>query len=186
MELNPAGDIPEIDSSSFAHPSAILIGRIKIGRNVFIGPQAVIRADEPGSHIVIGDDCNIQDRVVVHSLKNSAVIIGERVSLSHGCIVHGPCRISDGCFIGFGSVVFDSDLGRDVFIKSLAVISGADVASGRLVPDGAVINTAKRSAILKKRPKETIDFAEQIVITNKNLLRGYCRIKQHVFSLPEL
>jgi carbonic anhydrase/acetyltransferase-like protein (isoleucine patch superfamily) len=31
----------------------VVIGKVKIGKNVFIGPVAVIRADEPRSSIII-------------------------------------------------------------------------------------------------------------------------------------
>ena len=102
---NPQGDYPKIDKTAYIDPSAVIIGKVTIGRNVFVAPGAVIRADEPESFIRIGDNCNIQDRVVAHALANTSVIIGRNTSLSHGCIVHGPCVIGKGCFIGFGSVI---------------------------------------------------------------------------------
>ncbi len=114
INRNPQGDYPQIDRSAFIHPTAIIIGNVKIGKKVFVGPGAVIRADEPKSSIFIGDNCNVQDRVVVHALQNSSVYVDDNTSLSHGCIVHGPCKIGKNCFIGFGSVIFNAELGQGV------------------------------------------------------------------------
>ena len=61
---------------------------------------AVIRADGPRSSIVIRDNCNIQERVIIHALENTSVFIEETGSLAHGCIIHGPCKIGKDCFIG--------------------------------------------------------------------------------------
>ncbi|MEE4602286.1 MAG: hypothetical protein V2J65_13480, partial [Desulfobacteraceae bacterium] len=57
---NLAGDYPEIHPSALIDPSAQIIGNVKAGKNVFIGPLAVIRADERGpdgtvTPIIIGE-----------------------------------------------------------------------------------------------------------------------------------
>ncbi|MBU0952022.1 MAG: hypothetical protein KKH91_04250 [Elusimicrobia bacterium] len=83
--------------SAFVHPTAVIIGNVKIGKQVFVGPDAVIRADEPKSSIFIGANCNVQDRVIVHALQNTSVYVDNNSSLSHGCIVHGPCKIGKKC-----------------------------------------------------------------------------------------
>jgi carbonic anhydrase/acetyltransferase-like protein (isoleucine patch superfamily) len=46
---NPQGDYPEIDESAYIDKTAVIVGRVKIGKNVFIGPGAVILADESKS-----------------------------------------------------------------------------------------------------------------------------------------
>ena len=46
---NLAGDYPQIDSSALIDPSAQIIGNVKIERDVFVGPMAVIRADQRGT-----------------------------------------------------------------------------------------------------------------------------------------
>jgi carbonic anhydrase/acetyltransferase-like protein (isoleucine patch superfamily) len=64
---------PFISPSAYIHPSAVIIGNVRIGRNVFIGPNAVIRADEADGEniiapVIIEDDVNIQDNAVIHAL----------------------------------------------------------------------------------------------------------------------
>ena len=77
---------------SHSHPREPLVGMI-------LRQQWGI-ADRP---IRVKDNCNVQDKVVIHALENTSVLIGANTSLAHACIVHGPCKIGKGCFVGFGS-----------------------------------------------------------------------------------
>ncbi len=47
IHANHAGQTPKIAATAFVHPSAVVIGNVQIGAKVFVGPNAVIRADEP-------------------------------------------------------------------------------------------------------------------------------------------
>ena len=173
LRWNPFGDFPQIDGTAYIDPTAIIIGKVKIGKNVYIGPGVIIRADEPDSSIVIGDNCNVQDKAVIHALERTSVEAGERTSLAHGCIVHGPCKIGKGCFIGFGSVVFNTEVGENVFIKHLAVVEGVDIPSGKLISNGAVVDIENKVNALGPLPKELEVFSEKVIITNLDLVRGY-------------
>ncbi|MDP8216022.1 MAG: carbonate dehydratase [Candidatus Kaelpia imicola] len=174
---NPQGDYPQIDKSAYIDPTAVIIGKVSIGRHLFVGPGAVIRADEPGSSIIIKDNCNIQDRVIIHALENTSVLIEESVSLTHGCIIHGPCKISKRCFIGFGSVIFDSELDQDVVIKHLVVVDGVNIPAGRVVENGKVIRSEEDVKRLKYADKEIKDFVTKVVETNLDLTKRYKRLK---------
>ncbi|MFH1258897.1 MAG: DapH/DapD/GlmU-related protein [Elusimicrobiota bacterium] len=175
INRNPQGDYPQIDNSAFIHPTAVIIGKVKIGKKVFVGPGAVIRADEPKSSIFIGDNCNVQDRVVVHALQNSSVYVDDNTSLSHSCIVHGPCKIAKNCFIGFGSVIFNAELGQGVVIKHLAVVEKVVLLPGKAVEPLQLINNETKAKKLKKTDKITEDFVNKVLAVNKKLLQGYSR-----------
>jgi len=175
IQRNPNGDYPKIDKTAYVDPTAMIIGKVKIGKNVFVAPGAVIRADETKSSVSIGDGSNIQDRVIIHALGNSSVIIGENTSLSHGCIVHGPCRIGKECFVGFGSVIFKALIKDNVFIKSLAVIDGVKIPNGKLIPNGAIISTSRKIESLQSVSKEEVLFAKKVSDTNLRLVKGYKR-----------
>ena len=170
---NPRGDYPKIDKSTYINPSSVVIGKVKIGKNVFVAPGAVIRADEPGSSVVIKDNCNIQDRVVIHALSNTDVIVGTNTSLAHGCIIHGPCKIGKRYFVGFGSVVFKSKLADYVFIKHLAVVEGVNIPSKKFIPNGAIINTSEKVRLLESIHKKCKEFSKRVITANLNLLKGY-------------
>ena len=173
IKENPVGDLPVIDPSSYVDPTAVIIGKVKIGKNVYVGPGAVIRADEPGSSIVIQDNCNVQDRVIIHALAGSAVEVGEDSSLAHGCIVHGPCKIGAGCFIGFGSVVFNAKMGDKVIAKHLAVVEGVEIPSGKLVSNGIVVDSGDKVENLAMATEELKAFSQKVVKANLDLVEGY-------------
>ena len=119
---NPEELSPIINENAWISETAVIVGDVTIADDVFVAPNAVIRADEPGSSIVIGNGCNVQDNVVIHSLLNYQVMIGSSTSLAHGCIVHGPCRIGEGCFVGFGAVVFDCIIRNDTLVLHNATV----------------------------------------------------------------
>ena len=173
IRCNPSGDYPKIDKTAYIDPTAVIIGQVNIGKNVFVGPGAVIRADEIESSISISDGSNIQDRVIIHALGNSSVIIGRNTSLSHGCIVHGPCKIGNGCFIGFGSVIFKANIKDNVFIKSLVVIEGVKISDKKFIPNGAIVSSPKAVELLRSISKEEIVFAMRVIKANLWLAKGY-------------
>ncbi|GBQ36449.1 carbonic anhydrase [Acetobacter fabarum DSM 19596] len=113
LRPNPRGDFPVVSESAFVDPTAILCGHVIVEDDVFIGPYAVIRADEADENghvepIRIGSGSNIQDGVVIHSKDGAAVTIGSRTSIAHRSIIHGPCGVTDVSTLGSGCVVFDA------------------------------------------------------------------------------
>jgi len=173
INWNPSGDHPQIDNTAYIHPTAVIIGKVSIGRNVFVGPTAVIRADEPGSSIIVKDNCNIQDRVIIHALEDSSVLIGENTSLAHGCIVHGPCKVGKNCFIGFGSVVFKSEIGEKSLIKHLAVVEKVNVFPDRVVESGQLVNCENDARELRYADERDKAFMGKVIKVNLNLIKGY-------------
>ena len=172
LRRNAHNDYPQVAASSYVDPTAVLIGKVFIGENVFVAPGAVIRADEPHTSILISDGCNIQDRVVIHAIGGSSVRIGKKSSLSHGCIIHGPCMIGQECFIGFGSVVFKSVLADRVFVGHLAVLEGVTVAQRRSISSGAVVMYPKQAKGLKRIALDQEKFIEQVISANMILIVG--------------
>lgn len=100
IRRNPNGDLPDIHPDAFVDPTAIICGKVIVSRHVFIGPYAVIRADETDDQgnlhpILIGEGTNIQDGVVMHSKDGGPITIGRHSSIAHRAIVHGPCEVGD-------------------------------------------------------------------------------------------
>jgi len=164
---------PRVSKSAYLSPSAHVIGNVFIGEDVFVGPNSVIRADEPGSKVFIEKGCNIQDGVIVHALKNTKVKVGEHSSLTHGCIIHGPCRIGKDVFIGFRSVIFDSNIGNNSVVKNMCHIEGVDVPAGRTVPSCSNIDFNNACQILDKTSVKEKKFSSSIVKVNKYLIKAY-------------
>lgn len=179
MQLkNPQKQMPEISKSAWISETAVIVGDVTIGDDVFVAPNAVIRADEPGSSIVIGSGCNVQDNVVIHALSYSEVVIGGGTSLAHGCIVHGPCRIDEGCFIGFGAVIFDCTVGNDTLILHNATVRGARIPPRRVVPDGQTITGPGDAKGLEEITQDLAEFKRSVVKTNIDLVKDYRKLAE--------
>lgn len=181
IRRNPRGDLPVVHETAFVDPTAILCGHIIIGENVFIGPYAVIRADEVDDAgnmepIVIGAHSNIQDGVVIHSKSGAAVTIGEHTSIAHRSIVHGPCRVGDRVFIGFNSVLFNCEIGAGSVVRHNSVVEGCHVPEGFHIPSTTNIHNDEELAKIEPVPVDMAAFSEDVARTNVDLVRGYKRL----------
>ena len=114
--------VPVVDPSSWIHPTAVLIGDVIIGRNCFIGPNAVLRGDF--GRIMIGDGCNVQDTCVMHCFPGRDCTVESDGHIGHGAVLHG-CRIGRNAMVGMNAVVMDNVLigaesliGATAFVKS--------------------------------------------------------------------
>ena len=179
LRINPIGDRPKVDPSAYVDPTAQLIGNVRIGPRVYIGPNAVIRADEADSSsavapIEIGPECNVQDGVIIHALRGTKVTIGRTSSLAHGCIVHGPCSLGKSCFVGFGAKVFDATIGDGAFVGTGAVVQGVELAPHSLIPPGVTIYCREHVIrLVSTASREDRAFAERVVAANLALVDGY-------------
>lgn len=169
---------PKISKSAWISETAVIIGNVTIGDDVFVAPNAVIRADESGSSIVIKNMCNVQDNVVIHGLADSEVIVGNNTSLAHGCIVHGPCRIGQGCFIGFGAVVFDCTIGNDTVVLHNATVRDVEIPKGKVVSDGQVVTSSDCVNALLDITDDLANFKKGVVAANLDLLEMYSKLSE--------
>jgi carbonic anhydrase/acetyltransferase-like protein (isoleucine patch superfamily) len=182
IRRNPRGDLPIVDESSFVDPTAILCGRVIVGPHVFIGPYAVIRADETDDAgeiepIEIGAHSNIQDGVVIHSKDGGAVRIGRRTSIAHRAIVHGPCEVGANVFIGFNSVLFNCVVGAGSVVRHNAVVDGVDLPDNFYVPSTERIGPGTDLSTIPRLSASASEFSESVADTNNALVSGYRRIR---------
>ncbi len=126
------GHSPKIDPTAFVHESAEVIGKVTIGKNASIWPNAVLRGDI--EEIVIGESTNIQDNTVIHTDVNMPAILGTGISVGHSVILHG-CVIHDDCLIGMGSIILDG-----VTVEEECLIgAGALVSPGKTIPRRSLV-----------------------------------------------
>ncbi|WP_111496851.1 MULTISPECIES: carbonate dehydratase [Marinobacter] len=182
IRKNPSGDLPQVHPQSFIDPTAILCGKVIVEENVFIGPYAVIRADEVDADgriepIVIGAHSNIQDGVVIHSKSGAAVTIGQNTSVAHRAIVHGPCIVGSSTFIGFNSVLFNCSIGDGCVVRHNAVVDGCDLPARFYVPSTARIGPETDLAAMPSVSADASEFSEDVARTNNELVNGYKAIQ---------
>jgi carbonic anhydrase/acetyltransferase-like protein (isoleucine patch superfamily) len=117
---------PTIDPSAFIAPGAHVHGHVQIGPMavVMFGVSARAELDR----IAVGAETNVQDNAVLHCDAGYPCIIGRRVTIGHGAIVHGAA-VGDHCLIGIGARALNgSELGE-----------GAWLAAGALLPEGRAV-----------------------------------------------
>jgi len=93
---------PQLANSAWDAPGAILIGDVEVADGSSIWYGTVIRAD--GDRVTVGQHTNVQDAAVIHADPGLPVIVGDRVSVGHGAILHG-CTVDDDVLIGMGAKV---------------------------------------------------------------------------------
>ena len=145
---------PKIASSALILPGADVIGDVEIGDDASIWFGTVVRGDV--NFIRIGDETNIQDWCVVHvTVDRHPTVIGDRVTVGHGAILHG-CTVEDTCLIGIGAIVLDGAvIGRQSFVAA-----GTLVTPRTAIPPRSLV--MGRPGVVKRAlsPSEIDDLAE--------------------------
>ncbi|MQA33623.1 gamma carbonic anhydrase family protein [Modestobacter roseus] len=123
---------PTIDEEAFVAPTAVVVGRVTLGPRASIWYGAVARAD--AEVIEIGADSNVQDGSTLHSDPGFPLVLGERVTVGHGVVLHG-CRVDDEVLVGMGSTVLN---GAHIGTGSI-IAAGAVVTQGTVVPPNSLV-----------------------------------------------
>jgi carbonic anhydrase/acetyltransferase-like protein (isoleucine patch superfamily) len=109
--------------------------------------------------------------------KGYAIFIGDRVSLAHDSMVHGPAWIGNNTFVGMDTLVFNAKVGNNVSIGvSSTVTGGVTIPDNKFVPPGSVIITQAQADQLPLRigsPLERINDA--VIHVNEALAEGYSK-----------
>lgn len=128
----PAVRSPSISAEAWIAPGAVVVGDARIESGASVWYAAVVRADLERIHI--GPGSNIQDGSVLHADPGFPLVVGERVSVGHGAVLHG-CRIGDDVLIGMHATVLN---GASIGARSL-VAAGAVVLEGAAVPPNSLV-----------------------------------------------
>ena len=202
-DFNSNVTLPKIQPEAFIHPFGVVIGNCYIGKMVFVAPTSVCRGDE-GSPIRVGDFSNIQDGVILHGLETGqdgkfvdnrrfdidgdrllansseykngfSVFIGERTSLAHDSLVHGPAWIGNDTFVGMKSLIFNAKVGNGVAVGVSSTITGeVEIPDNKFIPPGSVITTQEQANELPERfgtPYENIN--EAVIHVNEQFAKMY-------------
>jgi carbonic anhydrase/acetyltransferase-like protein (isoleucine patch superfamily) len=148
------GFTPVTGDNCFLADNATIIGDVIIGNNCSVWFNTVLRGDV--NPIRIGNNVNIQDGAVLHTLyRRSVVTIGNNVTIAHNAVIHGA-SIHGNVLIGIGAVVLD----HAVIGENSIVAAGAVILADTVVEPGSVYggNPAKKlKEISPELSKELID-----------------------------
>ena len=179
---NLVGDFPEIHPTALIDPSAQIIGNVKIGKNVFVAPLAVIRSDEPGPDgvvvpIVIDEETNIQDGVIIHSHGGDEVYIGPQTTVAHGVAIHGPCVIKEGCFLAMRSTLYSASLEPFVWVGMNATIMKVTLDAYTYVPTGMVLRNKRDAWNLRLVSDKERAYMQNVLTATNRLREDYRRVR---------
>jgi len=113
---------PRVHPSAFIHRGAFLIGAVEVGEESSVWPAAVLRGDM--GVIRIGARTSIQDGCVAHATHDySETVIGSECTVGHRVVMHG-CHVADHCLVGMGSILLDlAELGEWCFLGASSLIT---------------------------------------------------------------
>jgi len=152
---------PTLGARVYVDPSAVVIGKVRIGEDASIWPAAVVRGDV--NSIEIGARTSIQDGCVLHVTHDGpyapggrALVIGSDVTVGHRVVLHA-CTIGNACLIGMGSILLDNVV-TDDFVM---IGAGSVVTPGKRLQRGGLYvgSPARRVRDLQQREIEFLSYS---------------------------
>lgn len=120
-----------VDPTAFIADGAVVLGDVVLGPQSSVWFHAVLRGD--CEQIRIGGQTNIQDGCVLHADPGFPCVLGNRVTVGHGAIVHGAI-VEDDVMIGMKAVVMN---GARIGRGSIVAV-GSIVTEGTEIPPGSI------------------------------------------------
>ncbi|MCL1942777.1 MAG: gamma carbonic anhydrase family protein [Candidatus Azobacteroides sp.] len=150
------GFTPKFGKNCYLADNATIIGDVETGDGCSIWFNAVLRGDV--NSIRIGNNVNIQDGSVLHTLYEKSVIeIGDNVSVGHHATIHGA-TIKDGALIGIGSIILD----HAVVGEGAIIAAGSVVLSHTVVEPGSIYAGVPAKFVKKADPAQTEEMNRRI------------------------
>jgi len=116
------GLVPVVDPSAYVHPTAVLIGDVIVGENVYIGPTASLRGDY--GRLILEQGSNLQDGCIMHGYAGMDTVVEQDGHIGHGAILHG-CVIKRNALVGMNAVVMDGAvIGCDSIVGAMSFVKG--------------------------------------------------------------
>jgi carbonic anhydrase/acetyltransferase-like protein (isoleucine patch superfamily) len=147
----------------FVAPNATVVGNVKIAEGSSVWFGAVVRSDV--ALIEIGQCTSVQDNAVIHVSEGIETIVGDKVTIGHGAVVHGA-QIEDLVLIGIGAIVLDG----------AHVETGSIIGAGAVVTEGTAIPS--RSLVLGVPGKVTKQVSSEQLRAIEGNARSYAALAQ--------
>lgn len=143
---------PSLGADVYIARGAVVVGDVILGNRSSVWYNAVLRGDI--NRIEVGVDSNIQDNAVLHLSDDYPCIVGDRVTIGHGAIVHA-CTVEDECLIGMGVSILDGAvIGRNSIVGANALVPQRTV-----IPPGSLVLGAPAKVVRRLTDEEISKLA---------------------------
>ncbi|MSO54734.1 MAG: gamma carbonic anhydrase family protein [Rhodospirillales bacterium] len=151
-------------------PTAVVVGKVKLGQDASIWWNSVLRGDN--DLITIGDRCNIQDGCVLHTDLGFPLTLESDVTVGHMVMLHG-CTVGSFSLIGIGSVVMNgAKIGRSSIVGARSLVT-----EGKEFPDQSLIIGSPARVLRKLTDEEAAGLSIPIDIYVRNWKRYQATLK---------
>ena len=159
---------PRVHPSAFVAPGAVVVGDVTLGEESSVWYGAVLRGDI--NRIVVGSQTNLQDGVIVHLANEYPTIVGDRVTVGHGAIVHA-CTVDDEVLVGMAAVILD---GAEIGARSI-IGANALVTAGTKIPPGSLVIGSPAKVTRRLAPDEQVKIKSWALkyVENAKLFRDH-------------
>jgi carbonic anhydrase/acetyltransferase-like protein (isoleucine patch superfamily) len=145
-------------------PSAFVIGKVRLGRDVSVWFGSVLRGDS--GYLNVGDGTNIQENCVFHTDPGVPFNVGRNCTIGHKALLHG-CTIGDNCLIGIGATVLNNTaVGENCLIGAHTLLP-----EGKSIPAGSLV-MGSPGKVVRSLTREEI---EKISLTSAHYVRNWRR-----------
>ncbi len=153
------GKHPVIGKGSYISRLAEIIGDVVIGDDCYIGHGVILRGDY--GRIEIGNGTAVEEGVIIHAPPHETNLIGQKVTIGHGAVVHGKC-IGDMAVIGMGAVLsIRSEIGDWTIVAEGCVVKMNQVIPPKAVAAG---NPAKIVRKINAKDRKLWNYGKQLYI----------------------
>lgn len=114
------------------HSTAVVVGDVTLGDDSSVWPTAVIRGDV--ERITIGARSNVQDGAVIHADPGKPTIVGDDCVIGHRAVVHGS-TLEDAVLVGMGAILLNgTHVGRGSIVGA-----GAVCTENTIIPPNSLV-----------------------------------------------
>lgn len=114
------GLVPVVHPTAYVHPTAVLIGDVIVGPNVYIAPLASLRGDY--GRLILEKGANLQDCCIMHGYCDMDTVVEEDGHIGHGAVLHG-CVIKRNALVGMNSVIMDGAvIGENSIVAAMSFV----------------------------------------------------------------
>lgn len=156
---------PHLSEDVWVASDANVIGQVTLGARCSVWFGATLRGDN--EKITLGEGCNVQENVVIHTDPGFSVQVGDGCTIGHKALLHG-CTVAENVLIGMGATVLNgARIGRNCLIGA-----GALVTEGKDIPEGSLVVGAP-GRVVRALSEEEIDRLRAAAVEYQRKARRY-------------